>query len=265
MPTSTNGPEPVATERCGASLILTIDRAAAGNSIDFATAEALSRALTQAEGDTTLRAVVVAGAGGKFFCTGGDLKAYRAIATCKELERVFGRVRALLDQIEAHPQPVLAAIDGYALGGGLELALACDLRFASASSKLGMPQGRLGIIPGWNGIERLVRQVGRSRAFALLCTGETLTAADAHAIGLVDEIASESALDLALAFAARLFATAPLALAGAKTVTAAVALGERAAAREAARETFERLWFTDDHREAERAFVEKRPPTFAGR
>jgi enoyl-CoA hydratase/carnithine racemase len=183
---------------------LTIFRPEAGNSVDQATAKALGDALRANRNDTTLRAVIVAGEGGKFFCSGGDLKAYRALKTKKQLGTAFGRVRKLLDDFEAFPLPVLAAIDGYALGGGMEMALACDLRFATEGAKLGVPQGRLGLIPGWNGAQRLVELVGRGAALRLLLTGEALTAAQAHAVGLVDELASgTSALDHALAFTER--------------------------------------------------------------
>jgi enoyl-CoA hydratase/carnithine racemase len=257
---------PVRCDRVAAALVLTICRPEAGNSIDQPTAKALGDALRANRSDQSLRAVIVTGEGGKFFCSGGDLKAYRALKTKKQLAVAFGRVRKLLDDFEAFPLPVLAAIDGYALGGGMEMAMACDLRFASAGAKLGAPQGRLSLIPGWNGAQRLVELVGRGAALKLLFTGEALAAAEAHSVGLVDEIAdSSSALDHALAFTERLAKTAPLALGAIKTVVRAsvrssAAVGARVAARE-----FEKLWFTLDHREAEAAFAEKRPPAFIGR
>jgi enoyl-CoA hydratase len=267
LSTSSNVPEsPVRCTRTGAALVLTICRPEAGNSVDQATAKALGDALRANRNDTTLRAVIVAGEGGKFFCSGGDLKAYRALKTKKQLATAFGRVRKLLDDFEAFPLPVLAAIDGYALGGGMEMALACDLRFATEGAKLGVPQGRLGLIPGWNGAQRLVELVGRGATLRLLLTGEALTAEQAHAVGLVDELAGgTSALDHALAFTERLTKMAPLALSSIKTVVrASVRSSAKIGAQVATRE-FEKLWFTVDHREAEAAFAEKRQPSFIGK
>lgn len=267
MSISTNAPDrPLTVERRGNALVLTICRAKAGNSIDLVTAEAMSQAIAGIRGDASVRVVVITGGGGKFFCTGGDIKAYRAITSPEELERVFGYTRRLLDTLEELPVLTLAAVNGFALGGGLELALACDLRFASASATLGMPQSKLGIIPGWNGIERLTATVGRSQALRLVSTGETVSAAQAAAIGLVDEVADgDDALAAALAFAERLNSAAPLSLQAVKAVGLALRRDTREAARELARHSFERLWFSADHREAEAAFAEKRNPRFEGR
>jgi enoyl-CoA hydratase/carnithine racemase len=257
---------PVRCEKIGAALVLTIARPEAGNSIDIATAKALGHELATHRSDRSLRAVIITGEGRKFFCTGGDLKAYRALKTRSQLARAFGRVRKLLDDFEAFPLPVIAAIDGYALGGGMEMALACDLRIASAGTKLGVPQARLGLIPGWNGVQRLVQLVGRGVALKLLYTGEPVTAAAAFEIGLIDELADgPSALEHALGFAERLAKTAPLSLGATKAVVrASLGLSAAGATRVATRQ-FERLWFTTDHREAEAAFTEKRVPVFVGR
>lgn len=257
---------PVRREKIGTALVLTITRPEAGNSIDIDTAKALGAELASHRNDRSLRAIIITGEGGKFFCTGGDLKAYRALKTRPQLAKAFGRVRKLLDDFEAFPLPVIAAIDGYALGGGMEMALACDLRIASAGAKLGVPQARLGLIPGWNGVQRLVELVGRGAALKLLYTGEPVTAAAAFRIGLIDELAEgPSALEHALAFAERLAKTAPLSLGATKAVVrASLALSPTGATRVATKQ-FERLWFTSDHREAEAAFAEKRAPFFVGR
>ncbi|WPB84654.1 enoyl-CoA hydratase/isomerase family protein [Sediminicoccus rosea] len=249
-------------ERAGRALLLTLDRPAAGNALDEATILALRARLDHAARDETLNCVILCGTG-RFFCAGGDLKAYRALENAAALERVFGAARALLDAIEAHPLPVIAAIDGYALGGGAELALACDLRVAGAGAVLGFPQLRLGIIPGWDGTERLAARVGRGTAMRLLLTGERLTAEAAQAMGLV-ELVAENAREAALRLAADLEAAAPLAIRGAKQALSTLEL-PRAEARNLAAGVFARLWFTEDHREAERAFAEKREAVFHGR
>jgi enoyl-CoA hydratase/carnithine racemase len=248
-------------ERVGSALLLSLDRPAAGNALDEATITGLRARLDAAAREDALRCVILCGTG-RFFCAGGDIKAYRALEDRAALERVFGAARSLLDAIEAHPLPVIAAMDGYALGGGAELALACDLRIAGAGAVIGFPQLRLGIIPGWDGTERLAALTGRGAAMRLLLSGERLSAEAARAMGLV-EIAAENARDAALHLAAGLEAAAPLAIRGAKQALRALAL-PRAQARNIAAETFARLWFTQDHREAERAFAEKREAVFHG-
>jgi enoyl-CoA hydratase/carnithine racemase len=256
---------PVKAERRGAALVLTISRPEAGNSINLATAEGLSSGLERGRAEAGLRAVIVTGAGGKFFCTGGDVKAYRALESTEALEGTFGRVRRLLDENESYPLPVLAAIEGYALGGGLEMALACDQRFAGKGARLGLPQTKLGLIPGWNGVERLVETVGRSHAMRLLYLADPVASEEALRIGLVDQVTDDGdVVAAAVAFAERLTATAPLAIEAAKAVCMATLRHGRDAATENARETFSRLWFTADHREAEAAFAEKRKPRFRG-
>jgi enoyl-CoA hydratase len=266
LSTSFNATEETVREQIvDGALLLTICRPHAGNSIDTPTAVQLDRALRRHRGSRAVRAVIVTGEGGKFFCTGGDLKAYRNLKTKAQLASAFGRVRKLLKSFETCPLPVIAAIDGYALGGGLELALACDLRFASSAAKLGFPQSRLGLIPGWDGAHRLVEIVGRSAALQLLYTGEIIGVADAVRLGLIDDSSDgKTAVQQALAFVQRLKGVAPLSLGATKSVAlAATRLSSRASENLAARE-FERLWFTKDHREAEAAFVEKRTPKFRG-
>ncbi len=258
--------EPVRQEVVGDAMVLTICRPHAGNSIDTPTAQSFARILQQHRRNAALRAVIVTGEGGKFFCSGGDLKAYRALKTTAQLAAAFGRVRKLLDAIEAFPLPVIAAIDGYALGGGMELALACDLRFASGDAKVGFPQSRLGLIPGWNGVQRLVELVGRSKALKLLYTGERISAEEALHAGLLDGVSEgQTALEHSRGFVGRLAETAPLALGATKAVVMAALRSSSTNAARIASQEFERLWFTDDHREAEAAFVEKRRPRFKGR
>ncbi|TDR88902.1 enoyl-CoA hydratase/isomerase family protein [Enterovirga rhinocerotis] len=261
MSSSVNGAEVKVSEKQG-SLVLTIDRPWAGNSISLPTAKGLREAMAASRTRTDLRGIVITGAGGKFFCTGGDLKAYRALRTPEELSETFGFIRDLLVEIEHHPLPVIAAIDGYALGGGAELALACDLRIASPAAKIGFPQAKLGLLPGWNGTERLVRAIGPSRATRLLLEAAALPAEEALALGLVDIVTTGAdAADGSLDYLAGLTA-APLAI---RAVKEAVRASRPAVSTETTAEMFARLWFTEDHREAELAFVEKRKPVFTGK
>lgn len=257
---------PVLVEQADRVLIITINRPKAGNSISLEVADAIVRALgNQQHQREEILCVIVTGAGDRFFCTGGDLKAYQALQTPAQLRRAFGKVRKLLDVIEAFRLPVIAAINGYALGGGVDFALACDLRIATVGAQIGFAQANLGLISGWNGIERLVEAVGRSTAMRLLLTGERLSAQDAQALGLVDIVSEGSALAEALRFSKRLQEVGPLTLGAAKTAVLAALQRSAKDARRISSDLFEKLWFSEDHREAERAFLEKRRPNFRRR
>ena len=250
----------------GSTRILTLDRQDAGNALSLELVVALEGALAACRDDSSLRSVIITGAGEKFFCTGGDVKRYSLIEDATHLHEIFDRAAGLLDRIEACELPVFAAINGYAIGGGLELALACDMRFAAAGIQMGFPQSRLGIIPGWNGIERMLSVVGRGTAMRLLLSGDRVDANEAHRLGLVDFVAQdESALDAALAFAERLDSAAPQALRAMTRVVSQTLHAPRDQARALARAEFGRLWFTEDHKEAEAAFAQKRAPKFTGR
>ena len=260
----------VLAERSGATLILSLNRPDSGNAISREVAQALGEHLRDCAVDTTVRTLVLTGAGTRYFCTGGDVKAYASLESPAELDRVFSLMREVCDSIERLACPVIAAINGFAVGGGAELALACDLRIAEASAQIGFPQSRLGIMPGWDGTERLLRTVGRAGAARLLFSGKRVNAAEAHELGLVDEMTPDgAALARALELATTFAEVAPLSLGAIKhALREAGSAGTDQAAQEArtrAREAFARLWFTEDHKEAERAFGEKRAPRFIGR
>jgi enoyl-CoA hydratase/carnithine racemase len=249
----------------GSVCVLTLDRPHAGHSLSLELAQALRSALMQVRDRKDLRCIVITGSGDKFFCTGGDVKKYSELDDRAALAEVFDQVAELMDVIEQFPLPVVAAINGYAIGGGLELALACDLRFAAKHAQLGFPQARLGVIPGWNGTERLLRNVGKGQALRLLWSGKRVHAQEALDIGLVDGVCQQgTALDMALAFAADLDQCAPQSIVSVKQIVAATLTQERPVARAFIRDEFARLWFTPDHKEAEQAFAEKRPPRFTG-
>lgn len=258
-------PEVLLLDRRDGVAVLTLNRAQAGNSVNAELSAALDAALTGLEGDLSLRALIVTGAGGRFFCTGGDIKEYRALSDRAAVEAVFGRTRDVLDRIERFPVPTIAAVEGFALGGGAEIVLACDHAVAGETARIGFPQVRLGIVPGWNGIERLVARCGRRAALRLAAGGEPLAAASAEAAGLLDRVVpAGAAFEAALDFAEPLKAAAPLALRAAKRLVAAATTALNDARRTDAAATFADLWFTRDHREAEAAFAEKRAPRFTG-
>ncbi|MFQ5520450.1 MAG: enoyl-CoA hydratase/isomerase family protein [Candidatus Methylomirabilia bacterium] len=258
--------EVLRTERVGGALLLTIDRPDAGNAISAEVSAALEEALTGIDRDRGLRAVVITGAGGKFFCSGGDIKQYRQLRTEDELEAAFARPRRVLDTLEALPVPVIAAVNGYALGGGAELMLACDIRLAAPGATIGFPYVRLGLIAGWHGIERLARNCGYGTAIHLLATGEPVPAVEAQRLGLVNRVVTEkSVADAGLELAERFADAAPLALAASKQVLQSAYHLPRGEARILATEAFAKLWLSEDHREAEAAFAEKRSPRFRGK
>ena len=256
----------VLTAREGSALVLTLNRPDAGNAVSVELAGELRAALEECRGDSSIRSVVITGAGPRYFCTGGDVKRYALIEDAAALNDAFDRVRALLDLIEALDKPVIAAINGFAVGGGTELALACDLRIAVRSAQIGFPQVRLGILTGWDGTARLLENVGRSTAMRLLLSGERVGAEEALRLGLVDEVADDGqALAAALVFAHKLDKAAPMAIGAVKRTVLDTLRGDRAAAIARARKQFAALWFTKDHKEAEIAFAEKRVPRFERR
>jgi enoyl-CoA hydratase/carnithine racemase len=252
-------------ERLGTTAVLTLNRPETGNSINVALSTALDDALTQLAEDSALRALIIRGAGPKFFCTGGDIKEYRALARREDIQTVFDRTRRALDGLEDFPVPTIAAVEGHALGGGAEIVLACDLACSGSTATFGFPQVRLGIVPGWNGIERLVRRCGRATALRLAAGGETINAEAAKSIGLIEQIVpAGEAFDAALALAASFAKAAPLALRQAKRLTIAADRTRDPVLRAQAAEAFADLWFSADHREAEEAFIQKRTPSFTG-
>jgi enoyl-CoA hydratase/carnithine racemase len=257
---------PIRVTRDAATAIVTIDREEAGNSISAEVVDALDGFFHDAGRDVDLRAVVITGAGGRFFAAGGDVKRYRDLRSREQLRAVFEHPRRLLDGIESFPLPVIAAINGWALGGGAELSLACDLRVMAGDARIGFPYAKLSLVAGWYGAERLVRVVGQGAARALLLRGEPVDACEAHRIGLVNEIAAPGgALQRATVLAGELAAKAPLTMGATKRVLNAIARESASHARAVADREFEELWVSEDHREAEAAFAEKRPPFFKGR
>lgn len=241
--------------------LITVDRPKALNSLDRTTVEALAETFAREGGDPAVRGIVLTGAGRRVFVAGADITEIRALTpeTALALAR---RGQEVLLRIERTPKPVVAAIGGYALGGGLELALACHLRVAAPRAKLGLPEVRLGVIPGYGGTQRLPRLIGRGRALRMILTGEAVGSEEALACGLVDAIGSDP-VEEAAALLDRVLANGPLAVRNALLAVDAARSGlEEGQELEAS--LFAALAGTADMREGTGAFLEKRPPRFRG-
>lgn len=220
--------------------------------------------LARAGADRSLRAVVLTGAGARAFSAGADLKE-RARMGDAEVAGFHRALRGFLCGLEALPQPVVAALNGAALGGGLELALACDLRVAAEGIELGLPEVGLGIIPGGGGTQRLPRLLGVARAKELILTARRVGAAEALALGLVSAVAPAARLgEEALALAARLARQAPVALRQAKRAIDQGLHLPLADGLDLENRLYQDCLPTSDRQEALRAFAEKRPPVFTG-
>lgn len=257
--------EAVTIERRGSAAWVTLNRPDRMNALGVAVVDGLYASLHALASDVATRAIVLTGAGDRAFCTGADLKE-RAAMSQSEARAFVDRLRGLMDLVGAMPQPTIAAINGFAFGGGLELALACDLRYAAAEAQLGLTEVRLGIVPGAGGTQRLPRIVGEARARELILTGRRITGVAAEQIGLVHESVAAPYLAPRVAeVVAEIELGAPIALREAKR---AIDGGSGRPLREALgaeRAAYEVVLTTHDRREALSAFAEKRPPRFEGR
>ncbi len=255
----------VRVERRGRVAVWTIDRQDRMNALSRAVVRELGRLAREAALDRELRAVVLTGAGDKAFCAGADLKERQSMDE-EDVRDFLPLYRASFGAIDRLPVPVIAAIDGVAFGGGLELALACDFRVAARHAKLGLTETSLGIIPGAGGTQRLTRVVGEARAKELIVFARRLSAEEALALGVVHRVAGEgqSALECALEMAAPLEDAAPIAIAAAlDAIDAAFDLPLEAGLQHEQR-CYERTLASSDRREAIAAFAEKRKPRFTG-
>jgi len=252
-------------ERDGAVAVITVNRPKVLNALNAPTLDELREALRAVATDEAVRVVILTGAGEKSFIAGADIN------ELAEQTPVSGREHAMRGQhvltfIENLGKPVIAAINGFALGGGCELAMACSIRLAADTAKLGQPEINLGIIPGYAGTQRLARLVGRGRALEILLTGDMIGADEAFRLGLVNRVVPAAELmGAARALAARLATKAPVAM---RYILDAVNRGLDMPFAEAAR--FEATLFglvaaTEDMREGTRAFLEKRKAGFTGR
>ena len=254
-------------ERDGGVARLTLNRPTTLNSWNQEMREEMREAVRTLVADDSLRVLVITGEG-RAFSAGEDVRGMQGLADIgtRGFRRVARGIHNVFDEIEAMEVPVIAAINGVAAGGGLELALSCDFRFAADTAKLGFPENNVGLIPGSGGCSRLVKLVGISRAKRLVMSGEMVPAARALELGLVDEVyPAGELLPKATEFAANLAAKAPLALGLAKLVLNACANVDPETGRNLERLGQSILKKTEDHEEGAKAFVEKRKPRFRGR
>jgi enoyl-CoA hydratase len=255
----------IRVERDEAVALLTIDRPQAMNALDVETLSALRDRLRELREDPEARVTVLTGAGDRAFAAGADIKYMSGLD--REAAREWGGLGHEVGHLlEASSAPAIAAINGFALGGGCELALACDLRYASSTAKLGQPEINLGIIPGWGGTQRLARTTSLGFAKELVLTGGLVGADEAKRHGLVNEVYEPDELMDKVMETARLLASkSPLALAAAKSALNDALQGVHEGNLEREADGFARLFATEDAKEGLTAFVEKREPTFTGR
>lgn len=241
---------------------LTVDRPKSLNALNSQTLRELELAVGQVATHTDARALIVTGAGEKAFVAGADIVEMQAFSPAKALAMSQLGHRAMA-ALEALSIPTIAAVNGFALGGGLELALACDLIYASEKAKFGLPEVTLAVIPGFGGTQRLTRLVGRARAKELIFSGEMIDAARAKEIGLaLDVLPVDRLMPHCLEVAQKIAMRGPLAIAQAKRVIEAGADMALKDANEIERQAFGLLFGTDDQKEGMKAFVDRRPAAF---
>jgi len=256
---------PIGVERADGVAVVTVDRPDALNALDLPTLTELCGRLLELRDDESVHVVVLTGAGEKAFVAGADIKYMSGLDV--EGGKAWGELGHNCGQLlETMPKPTIAAINGFALGGGCELALACDLRFASSTAKLGQPESNLAIIPGWGGTQRLARVCGLGVAKDLILTGRIVDAEEALRIGLVSAVYEPGELMDRVGEAARaLAAKSPVALAAAKATVNHSLQGDHVENLTAEADRFGALFATEDQKEGMTAFVEKREPKFTGR
>jgi enoyl-CoA hydratase len=243
--------------------LVTFDRQDALNALNFAVIAEITDALERLDRDPACRCIVLTGAGERAFAAGADIKELASqTPTSLTVDDDFHR----WERIKRIRKPIIAAVRGFALGGGCELAMTCDMIIAAEDAQFGQPEIKLGVMPGAGGTQRLTRAIGKARAMALVLTGDNIGAREAEAHGLVTRVVpAEATLETALELAGRIAAMPPVAVLAAKEAVNRAAELSLEAGLEFERRNFFLLFATDDQREGMAAFTEKRPPTWSGR
>ncbi len=257
---------PLRVERRGSVAVWTIDRPDRMNALSRATLLGFGKLAREAVADAGVRAIVITGAGDKAFCAGADLKERQGMSE-NDVRVQVELYRSELGPLDRSPKPVVAAINGVAYGGGLELALVADLRVAAEHALLALPETTLGIIPGAGGTQRLPRLVGEARAKEMILLGRKLTAAEALSWGLVNRVTAKgvNVVDDAVAWMEPIANGAPIAQAAAlEAIDRAGDVGIELG-MELEKVSYDKVLVSEDRREALAAFAEKRKPRFAGR
>ncbi len=243
--------------------LVTLDRPEALNALSFDLLDDLVAALQSLDADPSCRAVVITGSGTRAFAAGADI---RELAPQTSASLHAGGRFGVWDRLAKIGLPLIAAVRGFALGGGFELAMACDMIVAAEDASFGQPEIKIGVMPGAGGTQRLTRAVGKARAMGLILTGRTMSAAEAATSGLVTTVVpAESTVDSALELAGRIATMSPLAIRAAKAAILDSAEGSLHDGFARERDAFFRLFDSQDQAEGMAAFTEKRPPVWSGR
>lgn len=259
-----DSPELVSCDRDGDLVRLTIQRPEVMNCLSFPTLKRFRTLCEELARDLSIRCILITGAGEKAFCAGADLKERKTMPDDR-VPHFVKNIRGVMDDVEALPQPTVAVINGFAFGGGTELALACDLRIAAEHATMGLTETALAIIPGAGGTQRLPRLIGKSRAKDLILTARRIDATEAERIGLVNRVAPRESLAAAADELANAIAkNGPIAIRAAKdAIDGGLEMPQDQGLAHEAR-CYERVLGTQDRLEALAAFTEKRPPRYQG-
>jgi len=256
--------ETLLIEKSGYTKILKLNRTNQANSLSLSLLDALHKEVDELSTDKTVRSVIITGVGSSYFCSGADLKERRDMSI-EQVEETVGKIGMLFYKIEKLPMPVIAAVNGIALGGGFELALACDIRVAQHNAIFGLPETSLGIIPGAGGTQRLARLIGIGKAKELIYTGRKIDSDEAEELGIIERLTnSEDALNVALSICEVINQNGPLAIRAAKS---AIQDGYSVSIEEGLsfeNEAYGSILHTNDRLEGLQAFKEKRKPQYKG-
>jgi len=255
--------ETILVEREAALAVVTLNRPKVLNALNITMVRELADAVADLDADASVRCIILTGSGDKAFAAGADIAELGALPNAVEAVKLVHRGQGLTLQLERMRTPTIAAVNGFALGGGCELAMGCDIRIASEKARFGQPEVTLGLLPGYGGTQRTARLLGRGMAMYLCLSGEMIDAKEALRVGLVERVVPhEELLTEAKRIATAIASRAPLAVAATKRAIDDGAELSVAAALEIEALHFGTLVGTNDFREGTKAFLEKRPPNF---